>query len=134
MAADGRGRLWKHLSGLLPEDAHATRIENSVSAGFPDVHVTYRERSCTIELKVASKLPLGKKGLRKSQIDWINAEIEAGGQVWVVIQFGKRVFAVSGTSADLINDLDEYALETRSYAVWPIREGDPDTIYSLLMS
>lgn len=121
VAADARGRLWNSLRGLLPAGCHATRIENELTgehAGFPDVHYTYLERSGTIELKSVDKLPMKKSGVRDSQVEWINREVEAGGQVWIIVEFKKFVYIVNGLYVEILNDLDADTLPTYAAALW----------------
>ena len=132
MAADARGRLWNSLRGWLPAGCHATRIENDIGSGFPDVHYTYRETSGTIELKSADRLPMRKAGLRKSQIDWIIEETEAGGLVWVLIEHKKMYYVLRGLYADRINDMDETEIAEKALAQWSARTYDPDILYQVL--
>jgi hypothetical protein len=134
VAADARGRLWKYLQGLLPAGCHATRIENGIGAGFPDVHYTYLEHSGTIELKSADRLPMKKAGLRKSQIDWIKEEVEAGGTVWVVIQFKSTIYVVNGLYAERINDHFEDGLQDIAAAIWSVRAYEPGILDSILLN
>lgn len=134
MAADARGRLWNSLQGWLPAGCHATRIENEIGSGFPDVHYTYQEQSGTIELKSADRLPMRKAGLRKSQIDWIHDEIEAGGLVWVLVQYRKWVFVIRGLYADKINELDLIEMTKLSLAHWSVRAYEPGTLESILLN
>lgn len=100
--------FWKYLSKLLPQDGHFTRIESHDTApGFPDVHYTLDGKSGTIELKDAkcpgAKYPFrGKSGLRKSQITWMEQEIDmAQGRVLLALQCGDRVYLLK---ADLYYD------------------------------
>lgn len=132
MAADARGRLWKYLEGLLPPGCHATRIENEIGAGFPDVHYTYLEVTGTIELKDTDRLPMGKAGMRKAQIRWIEEEIEAGGLVWILVRFKKRYFVVSGLYAESLNDWDEKTIGECCAAQWLANAYDPDILYGVL--
>lgn len=132
MAADARGRLWKSLRGWFPAGCHATRIENGIGSGFPDVHYTYLETSGTIELKSANRLPMRKAGLRKSQIDWIIEETEAGGLVWVLVEYKKMYYILRGLHADRINHMDETEIAEKALAQWSARAYDPDILYQVL--
>lgn len=118
MAADARGRLWNSLRGLLPAGCHATRIENGIGSGFPDVHYTYLETTGTIELKSADRLPMKDSGLRKSQLDWIKEEVEAGGLVWILIEYKKTIYIVNGMYAELVNHKNEEDMPFISMALW----------------
>jgi hypothetical protein len=134
VAADARGRLWGSLRGLLPAGCHATRIENEIGSGFPDVHYTYLEVSGTIELKSAKRLPMGKDGLRQSQIDWINEEIEAGGLVWVIVQAGKSIFVLNGMLADEINGYGFKEMLAACTTFWLARAYEPGTLEAILLN
>lgn len=125
--------LWTYVRGkLLPPGIHATRIENGVSAGFPDVHYTFTPditglngwgRSGTLELKFLRKanLPFGSQGLNRDQRFWIRDEIEAGGTNYIIAQVKKRIFVVGGCHWEKFNDLDSTGMER--WAVLAIEHG-----------
>lgn len=121
-------RLWKWLSGFLPE-GHYSRIESPDTApGFPDVKfqlLNNWNRSCTgtLELKSCREnnpFTQGKKlfrteneGLHKSQRIWIRNEIRHGGIVFIVAEVPPLVFFLDGdyynkfngsTATDLLNN------------------------------
>lgn len=99
--------LWQYLRDkLLLPDVHATRIENGISAGFPDVHATWRGESITLELKFLRKknFPLGEEGLNRDQKLWIEQEVGARGRVWIVVDGGHEIFFVSGRRFESVND------------------------------
>ena len=99
--------FWDYLRKLLPKDGHYTRVESPDTApGYPDVHYTLNGYSGTIELKDAkrpgAKCPFsGQSGLRKSQINWMTWECDAGGRVFLALQCGDRVYILK---ADLYFD------------------------------
>lgn len=119
MAEDG---LWRYLRDkLLPAGIHATRVENGVSAGFPDVHYSYRRENgtCTagtLELKFLRKKkpPFGDDGLNQDQLIWIRDEIESGGTVWILAEIHKVIYMVRGKHASSFNDwnLDNFKLHS----------------------
>jgi hypothetical protein len=89
--------LAHYLSKVWPYQTHVSRIESETSPGFPDVHLTYRGSSSTIELKQTkrpkAKYPFSAKdGLRKSQLDWIEAETQAGGKVLLALGCAREIF------------------------------------------
>lgn len=91
--------LWDYLRTVLPATGHYSRIESATCPGFPDVHYTLLGYSGTIELKVGDpkfKKPFAKKGLRKSQIDWIEEEDKSNGKVWIIAQVERFIFLVDG--------------------------------------
>lgn len=107
--SEGSGAVWRYVRGkLLPPGVHATRIENEIGAGFPDVHYTYRGISGTLELKFLRKknLPFGEEGLNKDQRIWIRDEVKAGGIVWLVADVNDHIFVLPGKIAFLFNELD----------------------------
>jgi hypothetical protein len=100
--------FWRYLSKLLPKEGHFTRIEaHDTAVGFPDIHYTLNGTSGTIELKDAkrpgAKYPFkGESGLRRSQITWMQQEIDiAQGLVFLGLQCGNRVYLLK---ADLYYD------------------------------
>lgn len=96
--------LWTYVRDkLLPPGIHATRIENGVSAGFPDVHYTVRHENNhvstgSIELKFLRKKnpPFGDDGLNQDQILWIRDELEVGGKVWIVAEVDRHICLIRG--------------------------------------
>lgn len=89
--------LWDYLRGLLPTGIHYSRIESETCPGFPDIHYTLENGSGTIELKSVprtnAKYPFsGKKGLRKTQIDWIREEAAAGGFILLILEIKPRIY------------------------------------------
>jgi hypothetical protein len=117
--------LWKYLRDkLFPPDIHATRIENGVSSGFPDVHYTFKPylrstQSGTMELKFLRKKnpPFGKNGLNKDQEWWIRDEVKAGGKVWIVAGIADKIYFIPGRFYDRFNkfslsDFEEFSALT----------------------
>ncbi len=106
--------LWDWLRDRLPS-GHATRIENEVGDGFPDVHysmlrhpgepIISQSHSVTFELKTkrgTKKCPF-KDQVRDSQLKWIAREIEVGGRVWLVLRLDDTVYFIPGNCAEWIN-------------------------------
>lgn len=90
--------LWDYLRTVLPVKGHYSRIESDTCPGFPDVHYSLHGYSGTIELKVTTKAPFRRKGLHKSQIDWIAEESISGGAVWIMAQVAGDIFLVDGNT------------------------------------
>lgn len=91
--------LWDYLRGLMPTGIHYSRIESETCPGFPDIHYTLENGSGTIELKsvprTKAKFPFsGKKGLRKTQKDWICDEVAAGGFVLLILEIKPCIYAI----------------------------------------
>ena len=59
-----------------------------------------------------------KAGLRKSQIDWIKEEVEAGGLVWILIEHKEFIYVVNGLYVEILNDVNEETVSSYSAAVW----------------
>jgi hypothetical protein len=103
--------LWDYLRGLLPTGIHYSRIESETCPGFPDVHFTLEGVTGSIELKSTrkpGKFPFsGDKGLRKSQIDWIKEEVEAGGWVLLCLEAGSKIYLLQAELYyDVLHDMD----------------------------
>lgn len=92
---------------------HATRIENKVSCGVPDVHfagMAYRHKGCGvltgwIELKVVPKWPKHPKTpirlphLTDDQVNWHLTHHMHHGKSWLMIEDEGVVFVFPGRSA-----------------------------------
>jgi hypothetical protein len=74
--------LWKRMYHASKGIAHVTRIENSATFGVPDVAGTYKGKSFWLEFK-------NLKGsyiiFQPSQIAWIIQEVNAGGEVNILV-------------------------------------------------
>lgn len=91
--------LWNRMREALKvfgPRVHYTRIENSVSDGFPDVEIqlsvagdTYHS---TIELKTASRPTHFETSvavkIRPGQIRWLSKRWQVGGNTWILLQVG----------------------------------------------
>lgn len=96
--SEGNGALWRYLRELLPAGIHATRIENRIGAGFPDVHYIYRGVTGHLELKFLrkKKLPFGNDGLNPEQQVWIREAEWADGLTWIVAEVTPKIYFVPG--------------------------------------
>jgi hypothetical protein len=89
--------LWNWLANgwkQVPEDVlHYTRIENSASAGAPDVDLHYHNQAW-LELKVAERMAGGKRlivpHLRGKQVEWLHNRWLVGGRAWLLLRMEKR--------------------------------------------
>jgi hypothetical protein len=103
--------LWDYLRGLLPAGIHYSRIESETCPGFPDIHYTYEGTTGTIELKSVpqgkGQFPFsGKKGLRKTQRDWIDEELKAGGYVFLCLEVKPEIFLLqAGLHYDMLHKM-----------------------------
>ena len=59
--------LWLKVKKNLPHDCYATRIENRMDGGVPDVHVIWNGLALWIELKITKD---NKIRLSSNQIAW----------------------------------------------------------------
>jgi hypothetical protein len=117
--AQPEASLWKYLKTVLPSRGHYSRIESDTSPGFPDIHYTLLNHSGTIELKSAGFAPFGKKGLRKSQIDWMAEEDNAGGVIWIIAEVQGWVYLINGnTFFEEFNQMDKARLLEVSDYSW----------------
>ena len=103
--------LWATFKGVLPVDAHAVRVENSVEVGTPDVNlcIQYAEPPCTgqdfwIELKVQD--PPKRKTTKfrcehftMEQRQWLAKRIQAGGKAYLLMQASNQYLFIRGDIA-----------------------------------
>jgi len=129
--------LWDHLRSILPSDIHYSRIESDTSPGFPDVHYTLSRQSGTIELK-STKAPKatfpfgGENGLRQSQKDWIKAERQAGGVVFLCLQVGRMVYFLDGGEWQDLHCLTLDQINDRALLAWNRSMPDPLRLRQIL--
>lgn len=76
---------------------HMNRVENSVSAGMPDVEGQLKDHAqFWIELKSAPRPkgdgPVAVK-IRDAQVEWLRRRDKAGGNAWLLIQVGSAAKA-----------------------------------------
>ncbi len=101
--------LWEWLRDVALPLGHYSRIESPDTApGFPDVHFQVGDTSGTIELKAnhePAKVPFPdeEKGLHKSQLKWIRANVKAGGIVWIMAETPGAIYIIHGKDADRFN-------------------------------
>lgn len=122
--------LWDWLRDVSLPLGHYSRIESPDTApGFPDVHYQVGKEGCgTLELKATDRalrvpFPDEEKGLHKSQLRWIKANVNAEGVVWIIAETPGIIYIVHGKDAAKFNgasheDLIEMSWETMS-------RGDP---------
>lgn len=112
--------LWNWLSqGTMHlTDLHMHRIENSLSAGTPDVEGCVAGVGFDIELKSVSRPPGGNVWceLKSAQALFLRARWHVGGSSWVLVQVGyahgaKRYLVRGCDSAELLQPVPETQLE-----------------------
>jgi len=90
--------LWKALrDGMAAKFAplrwHATRHEDALAAGIPDVSFGLDGVQGWIELKVVAKWPsrgaLRVRHLTREQVLWLRARARAGGRTFLLLRIGR---------------------------------------------
>lgn len=79
--------LWKRLYTASKGLAHVTRIENSATFGVPDVAGTYKGKQFWLEFKIMKGTHIL---FQPTQIAWMLQEINAGGEVHVLVADGRQ--------------------------------------------
>lgn len=103
-------RLWDLVRGAMGGAWHATRIENRLSSGVPDVHFATQQNTTRdrltgwIELKVAKKparatTPVKIPHLTNEQVNWHLEHRAHGGQSWLLIEMGEFLYLFPGWRA-----------------------------------
>jgi len=99
MAKTAEKNLWNSMRTALKvfgADLHYTRIENSVTDGFPDVETSLLlsgvNYCATFELKTAGRpvhfeTPVAVK-IRPGQIRWLGKRWKVRGSAWILLQVG----------------------------------------------
>ena len=75
--------LWLRVKKNLPHDCYATRIENRMGGGVPDVHVIWNGLAFWIELKITKD---NKIRLSSNQIAWNTAYSGSGGLSFILVK------------------------------------------------
>jgi len=97
--------LWAKLRQGMKDKWHATRHEDILSEGVPDVSYGLDGTNGWIELKCVDKKPVrGNKKVRvksltSAQVAWITARGKAGGSCWILLAVGSTVFLLSWRTA-----------------------------------
>lgn len=117
--------LWDYLRTVLPIKGHYSRIESDTCPGFPDIHYSLHGFSGSIELK-SGKAPFGKRGLRKTQIDWMAEEDIADGAIWIIAEVEEWIFLIDGnTYFDEFNQMDKSRLLEVADYTWVRGKDEP---------
>lgn len=95
-------------------------IESETNPGMPDMYWSYmRGRRGWLELKHIKEMPKRASTsvfrsmnhpLRKEQIIWIAEELKHGGNVNIIVGYGREYFLVPGEQAAMFNDFTEERL------------------------
>ena len=75
--------LWLRVKKNLPHDCYATRIENRMDGGVPDVHVIWNGLAFWIELKLTKA---NKIRLSPNQIAWNTKYSLNNGLAYILVQ------------------------------------------------
>ena len=75
--------LWLRVKKNLPHDCYATRIENRMDGGVPDIHVIWDGLPFWIELKLTKA---NKIRLSPNQIAWNTKYCLNGGLSFILVQ------------------------------------------------
>ena len=75
--------LWLRVKKNLPHDCYATRIENRMDGGVPDVHVIWNGLAFWIEFKLTKA---NKIRLSPNQIAWNTKYCLNGGLSFILVQ------------------------------------------------
>lgn len=130
---------WEWLRDVALPLGQYSRIESPNTApGFPDVYYQIEmHASGTIELKCNrrnDKIPFRdeKKGMRASQLRWIEANVARWGNVWVIAEVKHCIYVIHGTEAAGINGSTNEQLAALATAI--VYREDPQTATKILHS
>lgn len=114
-------RLWDTFKRHAPRSLGAERVENLVSAGWPDVYCL--GSGAWVELKAPparareSTRVLGAEGLRPDQINWIIRAVSKGRRVYILLRDSAgRLALLPGAGAEELNAMSWEELSTRTIA------------------
>ena len=75
--------LWLRVKKNLPNDCYATRIENRIASGVPDVHIIWNGLAFWLELKITKA---NKIKLSSNQIAWNTKHSLKKGLSYILVQ------------------------------------------------
>jgi hypothetical protein len=133
---------WEWLRDVALPLGQYSRIESPDTApGFPDIHYQIDMNACgTIELKCNrhnAKIPFPNevKGLHRSQLRWIEANVARWGTVWVIAEVRHCIYVIHGTEADRINgSTNEELAELASAIVYREKPEEATKILNSLLT
>jgi len=100
--------LWRYLKKKIGREWDATRHEDSIGSGVPDVSFGYREKNGWIELKYLKKFPARESTtiriphLTKAQCNWLINRNVKGRNCWILIQIANEYFLFSASAIGYI--------------------------------
>lgn len=101
------GGLWNYIRPLISPFGRATRVENLLGKGTPDVAWTFGGVSGWLELKYEKNKMAGAmeiKSLTLEQVIWLEEEVASGGRAWVLLKFGTSYLLLKPWVVRLIFD------------------------------
>lgn len=133
-------RIWKLFSALLKEcepDSDATRHEDRLSLGTPDISFAIRGIGGWCELKAYAKwpelsTPLSFRNLKPLQKNWIEARGRAGAPVTILVAVGKDFLLLPWTSVRLLGTLTR--AELAELATWTGRDRLDSSLIDALLA
>lgn len=90
--------LWRYLKKKIGKEWDATRHEDLIGSGVPDVSFGYRGNNGWIELKYLKKFPVRATTririphLTGAQCNWLINRNVKGGNCWILIQIANEYF------------------------------------------
>ncbi len=126
--------LWKWLKEGKPTDCHATRVENLVALGTPDVDFCVVGSAGWLELKVAYGEGLHKtlRHYTTQQVEWHRKRAKAGGRSWFLVQYGRGRFLVPGSSAAALFEIRMQVTPTALVTLGGIRVERADQAWEIM--
>jgi len=113
--------LWKYLKNNMKKRWDATRHEDRVTSGVPDVSYGINGVNGWIELKAMARWP--REGLRipgftLEQKRWLQSRDEAGGNVWIFLRIGRDYLLISGKYSFHLDAMDVSGKYPIPFKIW----------------
>ena len=115
--------LWDQIKPVLMRDGHATRHEDRMSPGTPDVSYGLRLVSGWIELKAYPRTPSPFdvppwRNLKPQQRRFLRKRHAAAGNCYIMASFGREILLISAQYVDDLGSADYGLLQTLSSGYW----------------
>lgn len=125
-------KMWSQLKNSIGNSWHATRHEDGLSKGIPDVSFGVFGSQGWIELKVISDWPKDRKAIvqvkhfTKEQKSWIYTRGMIGGRCWLLLKIekGNQWLLFNHKQALLVGTLDGKDLTQAAKRIWTGVPGD----------
>lgn len=129
--------LWGYVKRGMGNCWHATRHEDVLNKGVPDVSFGYQGINGWIELKSLKAWPKRENTIVRLpkftmvQRIWLMRRQRSGGNCWILLRVGREYLLISAVRAALVGKVPKRTLEHVAHKVWKGRVDWSEFLYLL---